>query len=392
MSTLWHMTVSGAVLIAAIVCLRSLFLEKLDKGVFPALWLVAAVRLLVPVSLPVPVPAQALELLPAAAVAPAQGTASAGGGFPWLTALWLAGALTAAAVMLLRHVRSLRQYAQALPVRNEQIDALVAGFDLRRTVSVRVCQTVSTPLTYGFLRPVILLPKGWERYGRQELELVLTHELCHIRRLDVPVKYILTAAACVHWFDPFVWVMYALAERDIELACDEAVLRRTTDGRAAYAMALIGLEERRGPDMLLSGFGLRAVRERVTEIMQYRRRGLCSFLAGAAIVVCSLTVFATAAAAYDAEPLPTPTPSPVLQEGGSLPIPDRGTPPPAGTLPERAVEGGEPVLPTPSPVPAMPSPTPAPIPVTPAPMQQAAPTAAPMPQAGTVTVPPTPEP
>ena len=42
MSTLWHMTVSGAVLIAAIVCLRSLFLEKLDKGVFPALWLVAA--------------------------------------------------------------------------------------------------------------------------------------------------------------------------------------------------------------------------------------------------------------------------------------------------------------------------------------------------------------
>ena len=364
MSTLWHMTVSGAVLIAAIVCLRSLFMEKLDKGVFPALWLVAAVRLLVPVSVPVPVPAQAMELLPAAAAGPAPASAPAGGGFPWLTALWLAGALAAAAVMLLRHVRSLRQYAQALPVQDEQIDALVAGFDLRRTVSVRVCQTVSTPLTYGFLRPVILLPKGWESYGRQELALVLTHELCHIRRLDVPVKYILTAA----------------------------VLRRAEDDRAAYAMALITLEERRGRDMLLSGFGLRAVRERVTEIMQYRRRGLRGFLAGAAILVCSLTVFATVAAAYDAEPLPTPTPSPMLQEDESLPIPDRGTPPPAGTLPERAVEGEEAVLPTPDPIPAMPSPTPAPIPVTPAPMQQAAPTAAPMPQAGTQTVPPTPEP
>lgn len=303
MSTLWHMTVSGAVLIAAVVCLRSLFLDRLGKELFPALWLVAAIRLLVPVFVPVPI--RAMGPIPAAA---AQGTAPVGGGFPWLTALWLAVALAGAAAMLFRHVRSLKQYAQALPVQDERIGRVVDGAGLRRTVSVRVCQTVSTPLTYGSLRPVILLPKGWEAYSQQELELVLSHELAHIRRLDVPVKYILTAAAWAHWFNPLVWVMYALAERDIELACDEAVLRRMGDGRAAYAMTLIGLEERRGPDMLLSGFGLRAVRERVTEIMQYRRRSLRSFLAGAAILVCSLTVFATAAAAAPDERTPERTP------------------------------------------------------------------------------------
>ena len=354
MTTLWHMTASASVLIAATVCLRSLLLDRLGKELFPALWLVAAVRLLAPVTVSVPVPARAMALLPAAAAGTAQTAQPAADGFPWLTALWLAVAITAAAVMMLRHLSGLRRYALALPVCDGSVRVLVDAFGLRRTVSVRECQTVSTPLTYGFLRPVILLPKGWDRWDRRELELVLTHELCHIRRLDVPAKYILTAALCVHWFNPFVWAMYALAQRDIELACDEAVLRRTADGRAAYAMALIGLEERRGTDMLLSGLGLRAVRERVTEIMRYRRRGLRSFLAGAAIVACSLTVFAAAAAAspaYD-EPIPTPTPSPVAFEMYSQPIPARGTPPPAGALPERAVEGEEPVYPpTPTPIP-----------------------------------------
>ena len=311
MSSLWHMTVSGTVLIAAAACVRSLFLDRLGKALFPALWLVAAVRLLTPVSVPVPVPAGAMALLPAAG--PAREAESAGG-FPWLTALWLAGALILAGAMLLRHVRALRQYAQSLPAEDARLAALTAAAGLRRPVSVRVCQTVSTPLTYGFLRPVILLPKDWESYGPRELALVLDHELAHIRRLDVPAKYILAAAACVHWFNPFVWAMCALAERDIELACDEAVLRRAEDDRAAYAMALITLEERRGRDMLLSGFGLRAVRERVTEIMQYRRRGLRGSLAGAAILLCSLTVFATAAAASPAiqGPNVTPTPYPNL--------------------------------------------------------------------------------
>ena len=356
MGTLWHMTVSGAALIAAIACLRALFLEKLDKGLFPVLWLVAAARLLIPLSVPVPVPALVLAAAPAAA----GGNAPANGGFPWLTALWLTGAAAMAAVILCRHVRALRRYAQALPVEDGRVTALVTGFGLRRPVSVRVCQAASTPLTYGFLQPVILLPKGWKAFGRQELDLALTHELTHIRRLDVPAKYILAAAVCVHWFNPFVWAMYALAEQDIELACDEAVLRRMTDGRAAYAAALIGLEQRRSQGGLLSGFGFRAVQERVTQIMRYRRRGLRGFFTGAAIALCSLAVFVTAAAAgtvpliEPASPSPTPahaqlaseeepavttTPAPAQWVSGGPALPDRGTPPPAGVLPERAAEG-----------------------------------------------------
>lgn len=335
MRVLWHMTVSGTALIAAVVCLRALFLEKLSKSLFPVLWLVAAVRLLTPVSVPVPVPAQVTALLPGTAAA----TASAGGPIPWLGALWLTGAALAGAAMLLRHIRALRQYAQALPVQSETVQTLAAGASLRRRVSVRVCQGVSTPLTYGFLRPVILLPRDWETWTRQELTLALAHELAHIRRLDVLAKYILAAAVCVHWFDPFVWVMYALAERDIELACDEAVLRRVPDGREAYAMALIDLEQRRGPDTLLSGFGLQAVRERVTQIMQYRGQSRRSLVAGAIIAVCSLAVFVTAVAGEPSLPWePAPTPTPAAVHGGPL-IPDRGTPPPPGTLPERSVEG-----------------------------------------------------
>ena len=342
MSALWHMTAAGTALIAAVVCLRSLFLEKLEKGLFPLLWLVAAARLLTPGSVPVPIPAQVTALLSGS---PALEQDASGGAFPWLTALWLAGMAVTAAATLLRHIRSLRQYAQALPVQDAAIAALIASAGLRRSVSVRVCQTLSAPLTYGFLRPVILLPGNWQSYDRRELTLALTHELAHIRRLDVPAKYILTAAVCAHWFNPFVWAMYALAEQDIELACDEAVLRRAPDSRDAYAMALIDLEERRRPDTLLSGFGQRAVRERVMQIMQYRGRSLRGLLAGACIAVCSLAVFATAVAADTTHPLePDVTPIPAALQtvhGGPL-IPDRGTPPPAGVLPERAVEGYEP--------------------------------------------------
>ena len=83
---------------------------------------------------------------------------------------------------------------------------------------------------------------------------MLEHEFVHIQRFDVLSKLLLIAAVCVHWFNPLVWVMYVLANRDLELSCDETVLRRFGgDVRAAYARVLIRMEAARSGTAVETG-------------------------------------------------------------------------------------------------------------------------------------------
>ena len=113
---------------------------------------------------------------------------------------------------------------------------------------------ISSPLTFGVLRPVILVPKKTDWTDETALRYVLEHEFVHIQRFDVLSKLLLIAAVCVRWFNPLVWVMYVLANRDLELSCDETVLRRFGgDIRAAYARVLIRMEAARGGTAVETG-------------------------------------------------------------------------------------------------------------------------------------------
>ena len=113
---------------------------------------------------------------------------------------------------------------------------------------------ISSPLTFGVLRPVILVPKKTDWTDETALRYVLEHEFVHIQRFDVLSKLLLIAAVCVHRFNPLVWVMYVLANRDLELSCDETVLRRFGgDIRAAYARVLIRMEAARGGTAVETG-------------------------------------------------------------------------------------------------------------------------------------------
>ena len=104
---------------------------------------------------------------------------------------------------------------------------------------------IVSPLTYGILRPVIILPKRMDWEDHNSLYFVLTHELAHIKRWDAAWKLCLAAVLAVHWFNPLVWMMYALANRDIELACDEKVIRTVgSKRRVAYARVLVEWEAR----------------------------------------------------------------------------------------------------------------------------------------------------
>ena len=87
-------------------------------------------------------------------------------------------------------------------------------------------------------RPVIVLPQ--REYSADELENILRHELAHLRRRDIIYKWFAAAVTALHWFNPLVWVAYILFCRDIELACDEKVVKGL-DGaaRADYSQALL---------------------------------------------------------------------------------------------------------------------------------------------------------
>lgn len=316
---LLQMSLAGGVMILVITVIRALAIERLPKKTFLALWAAALARLLAPVSLPsalsiysllarrAPAAAEwtavpALPDLPVAAetaaAAAAQQTASAPAAQPpvW-TIVWAVGAAVCAVVFAVAYGRCCREFRASFPVENDVIRRWLQSHPLRRTIAIRQSGRISSPLTFGVLRPVILVPKKTDWTDETALRYVLEHEFVHIQRFDVLSKLLLIAAVCVHWFNPLVWVMYVLANRDLELSCDETVLRRFGgDVRAAYARVLIRMEAARGGFApLCNHFGKNAIEERITAIMKTKRITIVSLGLAALLVAGTVTVFATSA-------------------------------------------------------------------------------------------------
>ncbi|HBK59723.1 MAG TPA: peptidase M56, partial [Firmicutes bacterium] len=178
---------------------------------------------------------------------------------------------------------------------------------LRRSVQIRQSDRIKAPLTYGVFRPVILFPKKTDWTDETKLPYILTHEFTHIRRFDTLAKLVLTAAVCVHWFNPFVWAMYVLVNRDIELSCDETVVRTFGETmKSAYALTLIGLEEEKNRHtFLVNSFGKNAIEERIVSIMKIKKTSLMGILLALTLAIGMVTVFATdyADSASDKEPV-----------------------------------------------------------------------------------------
>lgn len=316
---LLQMSLAGGVMILVITVIRALAIERLPKKTFLALWAAALARLLAPVSLPsalsiysllarrAPAAAEwtavpALPDLPVAAetaaAAAAQQTASAPAAqAPVWTIVWAVGVAVCAVVFAAAYGRCCREFRASFPVESEVTRRWLQSHPLRRTIAIRRSGRISSPLTFGVLRPVILMPKKTDWTDETALRYVLEHEFVHIQRFDVLSKLLLIAAVCVHWFNPLVWVMYVLANRDLELSCDETVLRRFVgDVRAAYARVLIRMEAARGGFApLCNHFGKNAIEERITAIMKTKRITIVSLGLAALLVAGTVTVFATSA-------------------------------------------------------------------------------------------------
>lgn len=328
MTALWKMSVYAMPLIVAVIILRALLINRLPKKTFLILWAVALCRLLIPITLPSPFSVYTLvnRLPEMEASTPtrnrAQNTAflptqeeAVGQALPLpqpepvqaqapspklieiqtlLTILWVAGMTGSGAFFLMTHLRCRREYSAALPMDDVFVAAWLRMHPFRRTVQVRQSDKIHAPLTYGVWRPVVLLPKSLNLRDRNQLSYILAHEGTHIRHFDMLWKWVLAAMVCVHWFNPLVWAMYVLANRDIELHCDETVVRSFGETmKSAYALALIGLEEKRSKFVpLCNNFSKFAIEERIVSIMKIKKTSMIATLFSVVLIVGTTSALA----------------------------------------------------------------------------------------------------
>lgn len=281
----------------AVMAVRPL-LRRAPRRAVCMLWLLVALRLLLPARLTVesPVSLQQPESPPLQAYqelrqqekvyvstpperrlemagpAAAQGFAL----LDQLPAIWLTGVGCMALYMALSLLR-MRWRLRAAP---------------RIQDNVYRCTDWSTPFVLGVLAPRIYVP---ETVSEQDFPQVLAHERCHIRRWDHVWKPLAFLLLAVNWFNPVLWAAYVLLGRDMERACDEMVLKNADAAqRAAYSRALVACAAQ--PKMAAVcplAFGEVAVKERVKNVLNYKKPALWAVIllvvAAAIIGVCLLT-------------------------------------------------------------------------------------------------------
>lgn len=331
-----EMSVYGGIMILAIAVIRALLISKLPKRAFVILWLAAILRLILPFELPFAGSVYSLAKLfrqdevtesPVfeditiqsedifsdyyyggyrqypRVEAGSEPSSEADGGIklPWEKIIYFAVAMALAGYFGISYAKNIRRFRSSLPLSDWDISHRLSNIEIPKGIQIRQSDEISAPLTYGVFRPVILLPKlildGKDSESKSRLlDFALMHELTHIRRFDPAIKLLAIAVCCIHWFNPAVWLMAWLLNRDIELSCDERVVSAFgTDSRADYANALISLEEKRSGVPIYTGFCRNAVQERITAIMKTKKIGVISALAACLVVACTIGAFATSA-------------------------------------------------------------------------------------------------
>ena len=300
---LLNTSISASWLILAVIAAR-LLLRKAPKNLHCLLWALVAIRLICPFSVEsglslVPSPETVPEIyltlegesrqygavleVVGNSLYPQPVTVPVGASVDQVqvqdlfwTMIWMAGLGIMALYALISVLRVRRRVAASV----------------REEGNVWLCDEIDTPFIFGLLVPKIYLPSG---LGPEERVHVLAHERTHLRRKDHWWKPVGFGLLSVYWFNPLIWAAYILLCRDIELACDEAVIRDLDpEGRKSYSGALLNCSVRgRWIAACPLAFGEVGVKERIRKVLHYRRPAFWVMVLGvlvcAAVAVCFLT-------------------------------------------------------------------------------------------------------
>ena len=244
----------------------------------------------------------------------------------WATLVWLAGV----AVLVVRRAAALMIFSRRLRRSLAPVDVRTASavercrelLGIQGEVTSGVTSLVETPALHGILQPRLLMPVGMAgRLSDAELELVVLHELGHVRRRDLLAQTLIHAAAVLHWFNPLAWLAAHAARADCEHACDEFVLGRVEESRredyGAVLLKVVGLTAQpvRLPAVLAMFDRKGHLKYRIERIARFTSPGWSQVLLGgmllAGIAVISLTRESVAQQA-PATPVATAESNPVV--------------------------------------------------------------------------------
>ena len=302
---LLNLSISASWLVLAVLVLR-LISKRSPKWVNVLLWGIVALRLVLPFSIE-----SALSLIPSAeTVSPAAvqfdpaptitsgvsiidnavnpslsehfaavPTASVNPLYVWTEIagwVWLIGLGAMLLYALVSYLRLRRRVSVSLPIRDR----------------IYLCDAISSPFILGVVKPHIYLPSGLDEVQRQN---VLAHEQAHLARRDHWWKPLGFALLAVYWFNPVLWLAYTLLCRDIELACDEKVIRdMDVAAKKAYSIALLSCSTHRNQISACPlAFGEVGVKERVRNALHYKKPAFWVVAASVAVCVVVAVCFLT---------------------------------------------------------------------------------------------------
>ncbi len=306
-----NMSISASWMILAVVLLR-LLLRKAPRYIHCLLWALVGVRLAVPFSL-----RSVLSLIPSAqtvpeniALSPAPAvdtgieavdqavnpaisssfapdvTASANPLQVWLAvlaAVWTAGVAAMAIYGMVSAVRLRRRVAPSINLRDE----------------LWLCDDIASPFILGIIRPRIYIPSGLEASA---LDSVEAHEKAHLARKDHWWRPIGFAILAVHWFNPLVWLAYALFCRDTEMACDQRVIKEMDmPGRKEYSSALLSCAVSHPAVLCPLAFGEVGVKKRVRSVLSHKNPTVWIITAAVLVCIVFAVCFLTDPVSVDAE-------------------------------------------------------------------------------------------
>ena len=184
--------------------------------------------------------------------------------------VWILGIAILLLCSLISHYRLKKRLSDSIPLSEE----------------IQLSDHIETPFVYGLFQPMIYLPSSLNEKDRK---IVLKHERMHIARRDHLLKPLAYLISIVHWFNPLVWLSYHLFCKDIEIACDEAVIKdMTLQEKKDYSKTLLSCAaHKRFVFSYPLAFGEVGIKERVKNVLDYKKPSFWIILAG--IVICVVT-------------------------------------------------------------------------------------------------------
>ncbi len=128
---------------------------------------------------------------------------------------------------------------------------------------------IETPFVLGFIKPKIYIPTN---LSENEFNYIIKHELTHIKRYDYIIKLIAFIALSIHWFNPIIWFSYFLMSKDMEMSCDESVMKDfNEDIRSSYSKSLLSLSAKQSGILVPLSFGESNVKSRIKNVLNYKK-------------------------------------------------------------------------------------------------------------------------